>query len=57
MALGLGDKRFIRAEMIAFEYYSKCGSEAIVKELGKLRVEGKEYIVQDGDVIHFCFNV
>lgn len=57
MALGLGDKRFIRAEMIAFEYYSKCGSEAIVKELGKLRVEGKEYFVQDGDVIHFCFNV
>ncbi|MCL9810064.1 redox-regulated ATPase YchF [Flavobacterium luminosum] len=51
------EKGFIRAEVIAFEDYSKYGSEAKVKEAGKLRVEGKEYIVQDGDVMHFRFNV
>lgn len=51
------EKGFIRAEVIAFEDYSNYGSEAKVKEAGKLRVEGKEYIVKDGDVMHFRFNV
>jgi GTP-binding protein YchF len=51
------EKGFIRAEVIAFEDYSTFGSEAKVKEAGKLRVEGKEYIVKDGDVMHFRFNV
>lgn len=48
---------FIRAEVIAYEDFVKYGSEAAVKEAGKLKVEGKEYIVQDGDVMHFRFNV
>ena len=51
------EKGFIRAEVIAFDDYSNYGSEAKVKEAGKLRVEGKEYIVKDGDVMHFRFNV
>ena len=51
------EKGFIRAEVIAYEDYVKFGSEAKVKEAGKLGVEGKEYIVKDGDVMHFRFNV
>ncbi|MCC5916684.1 MAG: redox-regulated ATPase YchF [Cryomorphaceae bacterium] len=51
------EKGFIRAEVIAFEDYAKFGSEAAAREAGKLRVEGKEYIVKDGDVMHFRFNV
>ncbi|MBP6073272.1 MAG: redox-regulated ATPase YchF [Flavobacterium sp.] len=51
------EKGFIRAEVIAFEDFAHFGSEAKVKEAGKLRVEGKEYIVKDGDVMHFRFNV
>ena len=51
------EKGFIRAEVIAFEDFSNYGSEAKVKEAGKLRVEGKEYIVKDGDVMQFRFNV
>ncbi|MFY7665730.1 redox-regulated ATPase YchF [Flavobacterium sp.] len=51
------EKGFIRAEVIAFDDYVTYGSEAKVKEAGKLRVEGKEYIVKDGDVMHFRFNV
>jgi GTP-binding protein YchF len=51
------EKGFIRAEVISFEDFSSFGSEAKVKEAGKLRVEGKEYIVKDGDVMHFRFNV
>jgi ribosome-binding ATPase len=51
------EKGFIRAEVIAFDDYVAYGSEAKVKEAGKLRVEGKEYIVKDGDVMHFRFNV
>jgi len=51
------EKGFIRAEVIAFEDFSSYGSEAKVKEAGKLRVEGKEYIVKDGDIMHFRFNV
>ena len=51
------EKGFIRAEVISYEDYIAYGSEAKVKEAGKMRVEGKEYIVKDGDVMHFRFNV
>ncbi|APU69892.1 MAG: redox-regulated ATPase YchF [Christiangramia sp.] len=51
------EKGFIRAEVIAYNDYVQFGSEAKVKEAGKMRVEGKEYIVKDGDVMHFRFNV
>jgi GTP-binding protein YchF len=51
------EKGFIRAEVIAYEDFANYGSEAKVKEAGKLRVEGKEYVVKDGDVMHFRFNV
>ena len=50
-------KGFIRAEVIAYDDFVHYGSENAVKEAGKLKVEGKEYIVQDGDVMHFRFNV
>jgi len=51
------EKGFIRAEVISYEDYKQYGSESKVKEAGKMRVEGKEYVVQDGDVMHFRFNV
>ena len=51
------EKGFIRAEVIAFDDYVQYGTEAKVKEAGKLKVEGKEYIVKDGDIMHFRFNV
>ena len=51
------EKGFIRAEVIKYDDYIKYGSEAAIKEAGKLSVEGKEYIVQDGDIMHFRFNV
>ena len=51
------EKGFIRAETIAYEDYIAFGSEAKVKEAGKMRVEGKEYVVKDGDIMHFRFNV
>ena len=51
------EKGFIRAEVIAYDTYLKHGSEAAVKSAGDMRVEGKEYIVQDGDVMHFRFNL
>ncbi|MCG1036290.1 redox-regulated ATPase YchF [Polaribacter sargassicola] len=51
------EKGFIRAEVIKYEDYVALGSEAKVKEAGKLSVEGKEYIVQDGDMMNFRFNV
>ncbi len=51
------EKGFIRAEVIAYEDFESYGSEAKVKEAGKMRVEGKEYIVKDGDIMHFRFNV
>jgi len=51
------EKGFIRAEVIAYKDYVECGTEAKVKEVGKMRVEGKEYILQDGDIVHFRFNV
>ncbi len=51
------EKGFIRAEVIAYDDYVNYGSEAKVKEAGKMRVEGKNYTVKDGDVVHFLFNV
>ncbi len=51
------EKGFIRAETIAFEDFIACGGEQKAKEAGKMRTEGKEYIVKDGDVMHFRFNV
>jgi ribosome-binding ATPase YchF (GTP1/OBG family) len=51
------EKGFIRAEVIAFEDYVRCGGEHGAKEAGKWRLEGKDYVVRDGDVIHFRFNV
>ncbi len=51
------EKGFIRAEVIAYEDYIACGGESKAKEAGKMRLEGKEYIVQDGDIMHFRFNV
>lgn len=51
------EKGFIRAEVISYADYDNYGSEVKVKESGKMRVEGKDYVVQDGDVMHFRFNV
>ena len=51
------EKGFIRAEVIKYDDYIKYGSESAVKEAGKMGVEGKEYVVQDGDIMHFRFNV
>ena len=51
------EKGFIRAEVIKYDDYIQYGSEAAIKEAGKLGVEGKDYVVQDGDIMHFRFNV
>jgi GTP-binding protein YchF len=51
------EKGFIRAEVIKYNDFIKFGSESACKEAGKIAVEGKEYIVQDGDIMHFRFNV
>ncbi|MBP9507647.1 MAG: YchF family ATPase, partial [Bacteroides sp.] len=51
------EKGFIRAEVIKYNDFIQYGSEAAIKEVGKLSVEGKEYVVQDGDIMHFRFNV
>ncbi len=51
------EKGFIRAEVIKYDVYTQYGSEAAVKDAGKMGVEGKEYVVGDGDVMHFRFNV
>lgn len=51
------EKGFIKAEVISYEDFIHCGGETKAKELGKLRLEGKDYIVCDGDVMHFRFNV
>jgi GTP-binding protein YchF len=51
------EKGFIKAEVIAYTDFVQYGSEAACREAGKLRIEGKEYIVKDGDVMHFRFNV
>ncbi|MDR3119680.1 MAG: redox-regulated ATPase YchF [Mediterranea sp.] len=51
------EKGFIRAEVIKYADFVQYGAEAAVKEAGKMSVEGKEYVVQDGDIMHFRFNV
>ena len=51
------EKGFIRAEVIKYDDFVTLGSETAVKEAGKMSVEGKEYVVQDGDIMHFRFNV
>jgi GTP-binding protein YchF len=51
------EKGFIKAEVIGYDDFIQFGSEAACREVGKLRIEGKEYIVKDGDVMHFRFNV
>ncbi|MEY3983098.1 MAG: GTP-dependent nucleic acid-binding protein [Bacteroidota bacterium] len=51
------EKGFIRAEVIAFNDFMSYKSEAACRDAGRLRVEGKEYVVQDGDIMHFRFNV
>ena len=51
------EKGFIKAEVISYDDFTKYGSEAACREVGRLRIEGKEYLVKDGDVMHFRFNV
>ena len=51
------EKGFIRAETIAFEDFVACGGEQGAKDAGRMRLEGADYVVQDGDVMHFRFNV
>jgi ribosome-binding ATPase YchF (GTP1/OBG family) len=51
------EKGFIRAEVMKYNDFTNYGSEAAVKEAGKFKVEGKEYVVEDGDIMHFRFNV
>jgi ribosome-binding ATPase len=51
------EKGFIKAEVISYDDFIHYGSEAACREVGKLRIEGKEYVVKDGDVMHFRFNV
>ena len=51
------EKGFIKAEVTSYDDFVKYGSEAACREVGKLRIEGKEYIVKDGDLMHFRFNV
>ena len=51
------ERGFIRAEVIPYADYIRLGTESAAKAAGVMRVEGKEYIVQDGDIMHFRFNV
>ena len=51
------EKGFIRAETIAYDDYVRLNGEAGARDAGKLRAEGKDYVVRDGDVMHFRFNV
>jgi ribosome-binding ATPase YchF (GTP1/OBG family) len=51
------EKGFIKAEVIGYDDFITLGSEAACRDAGKLRIEGKEYVVKDGDVMHFRFNV
>ena len=51
------ERGFIKAEVVAFEDYVELGGEAGAKAAGKLRIEGKDYVMADGDVVHFRFNV
>jgi ribosome-binding ATPase YchF (GTP1/OBG family) len=51
------EKGFIKAEVISYEDFIHYGSEAACREAGRLRIEGRDYVVKDGDVMHFRFNV
>ena len=51
------EKGFIRAEVISYNDFSALGSETACKEAGKMKIEGKDYVVKDGDIMHFLFNV
>ena len=51
------EKGFIKAEVISYEDLISCGNELKVKEAGKVRLEGKDYLMQDGDICYFRFNV
>ena len=51
------EKGFIRAEVISFDNLMECGSLAVAREKGLIRSEGKEYVMKDGDIVHFLFNV
>ena len=51
------EKGFIRAEVVSFEDFIMLGGEQRAKDAGKWRLEGKDYVVSDGDVIHFRFNI
>jgi ribosome-binding ATPase YchF (GTP1/OBG family) len=51
------EKGFIKAEVMSYNDFTTLGSEAACRDAGKLKIEGKEYIVNDGDVMHFRFNV
>ena len=51
------ERGFIRAEVIKYDDYVTLGSEAKCREAGKIAIEGKDYVVQDGDIMHFRFNV
>jgi ribosome-binding ATPase YchF (GTP1/OBG family) len=51
------ERGFIRAETIAYDDYIACGGESGAKDKGKMRLEGKDYVLRDGDVMHFRFNV
>ena len=51
------EKGFIRAEVIKYDDYVTLGSEKACRDVGKIGIEGKEYVVQDGDIMHFLFNV
>ena len=51
------EKGFIRAEVISYDNYIKYGSESKVRDAGKLNIEGKDYVLLDGDIMHFRFNV
>jgi len=51
------ERGFIRAEVVEYDAFKECGNMNAVKEKGLFRLEGKDYIVQDGDIVHFRFNV
>jgi hypothetical protein len=51
------ERGFIRAEVISFDDFVACRGESGAKEAGRMRLEGKDYLVHDGDVVHFRFNV
>ena len=51
------ERGFIRAEVIKYDDYVALGSEKACRDVGKIGIEGKEYVVQDGDIMHFLFNV